>query len=110
MACRTDKVDVIELFLTSGADIEARTAKNATPLHIATTKGVVNSVKLLLKSGASIQAKDGAGYSSLHIASQLSNKEVFDVLYEAMKDDPSSLKNLQLQSPLHLAIAGCKKN
>jgi len=69
----------------------------------------VNTVKALIKNGSSTQAKDGAGYSSIHIAAQLSNKEIFDVLFELMKDDASSLRNLQLQTPLHLAIAGCKK-
>lgn len=71
-------VEVTELLLNRGADVEVRDAEGATPLHLAAFYGAASTVEALLKRGADINARAGG--------------EEFDH------------SNYYLGTPLHLAV------
>ncbi|MGC2164471.1 MAG: ankyrin repeat domain-containing protein [Gallionella sp.] len=67
-AAESGKVDIIGLFLSSGADVDILDDRVWTPLMIASCNGSERAAKLLIKSGANVNHQDGAGYSPLHWA------------------------------------------
>lgn len=67
-ATEAGRHDLVALFLSSGADIDACDDRLWTPLMIAAFNGNEKLTRLLVKSGASIHHKDNAGYVPLHWA------------------------------------------
>jgi ankyrin repeat protein len=67
MAATVNNVDMIEVLLEAGAEIDAKTKEGLTPLHLATGTNRVEAVKLLLEKGANIEAKDNRGNTPLHM-------------------------------------------
>ncbi|KAL8903534.1 MAG: hypothetical protein Q9207_003868 [Kuettlingeria erythrocarpa] len=64
----TDAVEAVNCLLQAGADKDATTYADWTPLHRAAGNGKVGCVELLLSSGANIEAKTTTGSTPLHIA------------------------------------------
>lgn len=61
--------DIVELLLNSGADIEARDRRGATPLHRAASSNPnLEVTALLLDRGAELEARDDLGMTPLHMA------------------------------------------
>lgn len=58
----------IQMFLSSGADLEIRDERDWTPLMISSFNGKEAAAFLLLQNGARIDAKDKNGYSPIHWA------------------------------------------
>ena len=84
--------EVIEPLLSRGADIEARNAEGATPLHLAALYGNAPAAATLLKRGADIHARAGGEESDnydyhlgtpLHLAVRQS---------ESLYEDPNPLR------------------
>jgi hypothetical protein len=73
-------VDVVEVLLAKGADINAKDKNGLTALDLASYEGRVNVVKLLLAKGADINAKDKGGLTVLGLASYIGHQEVVDLL------------------------------
>eukprot|EP00002_Diphylleia_rotans_P003845 TRINITY_DN12726_c0_g1_i1.p1 TRINITY_DN12726_c0_g1~~TRINITY_DN12726_c0_g1_i1.p1 ORF type:complete len:673 (-),score=138.74 TRINITY_DN12726_c0_g1_i1:213-2231(-) len=71
LACGFDDAKLVQLLITSGADINARSGICQTPLHIATFRNNYNVMGLLLESGAQLLAFDDQGSSPLHVAKSL---------------------------------------
>jgi ankyrin repeat protein len=69
---------LLEVFLTLGADVDARNRRGAAPLHYAADGGPgleswnpraqVSVIKRLLKAGADVDAVDDSGVTPLHRA------------------------------------------
>ncbi|MFC2594629.1 MAG: ankyrin repeat domain-containing protein, partial [Fretibacterium sp.] len=67
-----------ELLIEGGADIEARTLKDTTPLMEAAYHGNAPAARLLLDAGARADAQDRIGWTPLHFAAK--NERGLDVL------------------------------
>jgi len=61
-------IDVIELLISKGADVNAKTNSDRTPLHEVAGLGENEVIKLLLDSGAEVNAKTHIGITPLHCA------------------------------------------
>ena len=90
-ACNAGHVGVVEALIDFGknTDIEARTAMNRTPLHLACARGWMDVMSVLLKVGADINAQDNDLETPVHLAS--ANGHV-DILYLLVSRDNIDLK------------------
>ena len=59
-----DEPAVVQLLAEDGADLNARSKRRQTPLHVAVNKGHVGVVKTLLELGGhpSLQVRDSLGF------------------------------------------------
>lgn len=63
-AAAFDQIEVIELLVAKGADINATDMNGDTPLHKAVAYGSTKSIKLLLKLGAKRSIRNKKGYKA----------------------------------------------
>lgn len=59
---------VLTVLLEAGAEVNALTSYNNTPLHIAASSGRCQTVESLLRAGASVVAQNQFGLTLLHVA------------------------------------------
>jgi ankyrin repeat protein len=72
MACITGHLNVVELLLKSGSDIESRTSTLEAPLHLAAQAGNDKLVKWLTERGGNANAKISTGKIPLDFAKERS--------------------------------------
>ena len=65
---RFDASDLIDLLISRGADINARTHTNETPLHLSCKYPNVDNVRRFLVHGANMSAQDWLGNTPFHIS------------------------------------------
>ncbi len=65
------KVEVVELLLSHGANVHALNVSNQTPFHVAVGVGAApgNVIQMLIDHGVEVNQQDGLGISPLHSAS-----------------------------------------
>ena len=68
LAASRGHFDVLRCLLENGADINASTADNCTPLMIAIENGNINAATFLIEHGANVDLKDDRGDTALHYA------------------------------------------
>jgi len=76
---------VVELLMSRGADVNARSRNAAgnTPLHAATAGRNRDAVRLLLEHGADVNARQEGGFAALHSAAQSGDIEMARLLIAA---------------------------
>lgn len=72
----------VKVFLSCGADVNARDERDWTPLMISSFNGQQEMAVLLIRCGAKIQAEDRNGYTPLHWAAFNGYAEVVNLLLE----------------------------
>ena len=91
-------IQAVKQHLAAGADVNAKTGDGWTPLHLATTKEVV---ELLIAKGADVNAKNTNGMTPLHSTAGLGDKEVGGLLIAKGAD--VNAKSEKGTTPLHYA-------
>lgn len=72
--------EIMELLLSEGADIDAKSGSNKTLLHLAAEKGSVGLTEFLISKGANLNIKDNWGWTPLQWALNRNNKVIADLL------------------------------
>ena len=65
---KSDSCDVLKCLLEKGAEVNAQTHLNRTPLMLASQNDHVNLVTCLLENGANVHLQDADGHTALHYA------------------------------------------
>ena len=73
-------VEVTELLIASGADLEGTDKYGNTPLHYAAHHGRKETTKLLIAKGVDVNAKDEDGETPLDLAIKKNHTEIADLL------------------------------
>ncbi len=102
-AASSNKLQVVDLLLRKGANIDAKDNLGKTALHIAVSEGRLETVKILLKKGANIKALENDGKTALHIAACDGKLEIIDFLLQKGADIEAQ-DNLG-QTALHNAVS-----
>lgn len=79
-ACSTGKLSVAEFLIANGAQVNALSPGETTPLMMAVSSGNDLLIKLLLDNGADIQMRNQEGYSAIDVAELFSKTEIRDGL------------------------------
>ncbi|GFT56280.1 hypothetical protein NPIL_467881, partial [Nephila pilipes] len=82
IAAETGCLEVVNLLLKNGADINAKTDKQATALHLASLNGHIDIVKALIMIGAEINVHSHDGGTPLHNAVENGHENVVEILLE----------------------------
>ncbi|KAH9164379.1 ankyrin repeat-containing domain protein [Lactarius sanguifluus] len=75
-------IDVMRRLLEHRADPNARDHNHSTPLHQASSKGLLEVARLLLSSGANVNEKDGMGKTPFQVASSNRHHMMTELLLE----------------------------
>jgi len=84
-----DKGDanLVASLIAEGADPNARTENNWTPLMLATIKGHTEIVQRLLDKGADVNARNNKGWTALMFAVSMGDHDTMRVLFKAKRID-----------------------
>jgi ankyrin repeat protein len=103
-ACRTGRFEDAVIFLSRGADLEARDAQENGALHLAAQGNAARTMAHLIKSGIALETCNRIGMTPLHMAAWGNHSDGMKVLIEAGMD--VSAKDNEGRSPLALAAQG----
>ena len=82
-------VDMVRKLLEHGADPNIRTNSHSTPLHQASSRGLLEVARLLSSHGAKVDEKDGEGWTPFQLAASKRNDELTKLLAEHSAVPPS---------------------
>ena len=91
----------VKLYLSKGADVNAKDRQTWTPLHVAIWDGHKAVAEELIAKGADVNVKDKRGYTPLHLAAIKGRSDAAGLLID--KGANVNVKNPAGQTPLHLA-------
>ncbi|KAI4903603.1 hypothetical protein NFI96_013569 [Prochilodus magdalenae] len=79
-ACHAGQVDIIDLLVQSGAELNAVALNGATPLMRAIESSRISCVDYLIKAGAKVQAENKKEQNCLDIARQFGDERIVDLV------------------------------
>lgn len=79
-AAQKDGVQITQMLVDAGADVNALENGGATPLHCAAREGQLQIAQMLLEHGALVEMEDGSGATALHLAEDKHHRGVVDLL------------------------------
>ena len=86
IASKEGHVELVEMLLNNGANVNAKNSYGVTALHIASREGHTDIVAMLLEKGADVNAKSDGGYTALISASESGHTETVAMLLEKGAD------------------------
>ena len=112
-----EHLKIAQLLLTHGADINARSADECTPLHLASEMGNLDFVRWLLNHGAEVNPQNAYGLTPLHLAAihgltdvssnQASNNGNTDIVHLLLDHGADAdVRDNNGNTPLHSATFG----
>uniref|UniRef100_A0AAR2KW93 Ankyrin 1, erythrocytic a n=1 Tax=Pygocentrus nattereri TaxID=42514 RepID=A0AAR2KW93_PYGNA len=104
IAAHYENLNVAQLLLNRGANVNFTPKNGITPLHIASRRGNVIMVRLLLDRGATIDAKTKDELTPLHCAARNGHVRIIEILLE--QGAPIQAKTKNGLSPIHMAAQG----
>uniref|UniRef100_A0A672PPK8 Ankyrin-1-like n=1 Tax=Sinocyclocheilus grahami TaxID=75366 RepID=A0A672PPK8_SINGR len=104
IAAHYENLNVAQLLLNRGADVNFMPKNGITPLHIASRRGNVIMVRLLLDRGAKIDAKTKDELTPLHCAARNGHVRIIEILLD--QGTPIQAKTKNGLSPIHMAAQG----
>jgi len=75
-------LNIAEILIYRGANVNLSGNLGVTPLHLAAERGFDDMVRLLIQKGAMLQAKDEMGASPLHYAVEKGKASIVQILLE----------------------------
>lgn len=113
-AVQKDRLDIIKLLITKGADVNPKDKSGITPLQNAVSKGKFEVVRLLIEAGADVNTKDNEGETPLHFILDVDrmNYRLFEDVAELLisKGADVNLKDSDGRTALHLAAESADEN
>jgi len=106
LGCAEGSIEIVQLLIEKGADLNVSDFYSETPLQYASEFGHVTIVKLLLDKGAEVDLIEDR-LSALHIAACRGQAEVVQMLIEAKCD--ANILNKKGVCPLHCAVSNGKR-
>jgi len=91
----------VKLYLSKGADVNAKDRQTWTPLHVAIWEGHKAIAEELIAKSADVNVKDKRGYTPLHLAAIKGRSDAAGLLID--KGANVNVKNPAGQTPLHLS-------
>ena len=76
--------DIVRMLIDAGADPNARSATDGTPVHTAAFTGNLPVLEMLLDAGGDPQAPDKKGHSPLDVARERGNTEAAALLHKSV--------------------------
>src|SRR5258708_22890506 len=86
VASNQGDVELVQVLLEHGADIEAQDDYGSTPIHLASFFGEVELVQVLLEHGAEIEARDNRRCTPIHLASDCGDVELVQLFLKQGAD------------------------
>jgi ankyrin repeat protein len=81
-ACAISRIDITELLIRHGADVNAKQQQGVTPLLSAAHHGQTTLAKLLIDHGADVNAETGKGQTPLAMATEKNFQETAQLIRE----------------------------
>lgn len=79
-ACTNGHLSVAEFLIARGAQVDALSPSDTTPLMMAIRAGNIQLVRLLLENGADIRIRNHQGFSAIDVAELFNQEEIRDGL------------------------------
>jgi ankyrin repeat protein len=99
-----ERAEIVQVLIRHGADVNAIDGTHSTPLHLAFSKGCVESVKLLIRHGADVNAKNGRQATPLHLAVSTHSDLKGDLVRLLLSQGADAgAKDARGQTPLQIA-------
>lgn len=101
-ACAKGYTELVQILVRKGANVNARTSYNSTPLIAAADRNRHQVMRLLLQHGADVDSQTTNGDTACHLAAYRGHVEAVRVLVEAGAD--LDLTNNRFRTPLDDAM------
>ena len=85
------RIELIEMLISAGADIDSKDKDGNTPLIHATAKKRLDAVEILLDKGANPYSKNKKGKTALDYAQDLKLEKTKQILIDRMRQKPESM-------------------
>lgn len=104
-----NSLEVFNLLIENGADIDAINDYGLTSLHLSVSKGRLDMVKNLIEEGSELNLRDNNSYTSLHSAIMVKHEILEEYRLDIVKELIRAGANLNLiddrgYTPLHLSV------
>lgn len=105
-ACSQGLTELVHLLIFHGANLDACTVWNATPLHASADNNRLDDARLLVKLGADVNKKTIYGDTPCHLAAYRGHQQMVQLLVELGEVD-LNLTNSKKRTSLDESILGC---